>query len=398
VTTAWEVRGGLDEGALGQAFRTLGECYPLLRGRFVEERGRTLVRAGGAGTAPLRLSRAGDVAREIDQEAGWFDGPLARLALVRGEGQDVVVMTLPRAVVDGMSNLAVHRRLWSLYTDLCEDRQVDATPVRPVLAAAIDDEVGRRYSRAELDEYLARQREEDARLPWAALPSPAATAQGPGPDRTFGFVRAGAGPAQAAALSELARAHAITLNALLCGLFTVGVRAVLEPAGGPLPIFFAMAVDMRRRMSPPIPDDVLLSAASACPTRFDAVEVTSDPVELGRRIQQSLRDNDSASVSDRELATIPQMLERASPTLAVTNLGRIPPPRLPGHLQATRLHILAMARYPMLMTMITGFDGHLNLDIPFSRSWFEDHQIQAIASRTQQLIDALASGGRHPGG
>lgn len=220
----------------------------------------------------------------------------------------------------------------------------------------------------------------------------------PGPDRTFGFVRASADPAQVSALSTLAHAHAITLNALLCGLFTVGVRAVLEPADGPIPMFFNMAVDMRRRMNPPIPDDVLLSAASACPTRFDAVDVSSDPVELGRRIHRSLRDNDNASVSDRELATIPQMLERASPTLAVTNVGRIPPPRLPGHLRATRLHILGIARYPMLMTMITGFDGHINLDVPFSRSWFEDHQIQGIATSTQHLIDAMASGGRRPPG
>jgi hypothetical protein len=128
-----DVNGELDEQTLADALAHLQACYPLLAGRFITKDGRPLVRVDDGRYAGLALGCGTDLDEEINASLTWAQGPLFRITLLRESARTRVVMTLPRAFVDGMSYLAVHRRFWAIYAALCKNDPVPADVVQPVL-------------------------------------------------------------------------------------------------------------------------------------------------------------------------------------------------------------------------------------------------------------------------
>lgn len=405
VVTVWKVEGDLDEQALESALQQLVSRYPVLGGKLSLQDGNAYVRVTEGRRAPVRLHRVHDLRRELNAGSDWFEGPLLRMALITRERTHHVVTTLPRACVDGTSIIALHDTFWSLYTAACSGQRSTTPPVLPVLASAIEDEFHHKYAPDDLRDYVARRAEADVRVPPARLPSSASPGEGPGPDPSFGAARVSVDAARTSALVSIAHRHALSVNSLVCGLFTAAVRPSLEPPSGRVSVCCGVAVDMRRRVTPPIPDDVLQSAASGMPIRL-SVGAPADPLALGRELSQSVRENLDAGTAERELAAFPYMARQCPPTFFVTNLGRIPAPSLPGNLAATGLRVLPMARIPTLFVVVTRFGDGLHIDLPFSRAWYTDAQIDAVAAQTHHVIDQAVSrhapaatdrAGAHPG-
>jgi hypothetical protein len=390
VVTVWEVQGDIDEQGLEYALQQLVRRYPVLGGNLSLQDGRAYVRITDEHTAPVRLHRVPELPEELNVGSDWSEGPLLRMTLITKKRTHYIVTTLPRACVDGTSIIALQQAFWSLYTAACSGQRCTTPPIQPILPSAIEDEFHHKYSPADLRDYVAQRAQTDARMPPARLPSLASAGEGPGPDMTFGAARVSVDPASTSSLVEIAHRNALSVNSLVCGLFAAAVRPSLGPAAGPVSVCCGVAVDMRRRVTPPIPDEVLQSAASGLPIRL-AVDVPTDPLALGRELSKSLRENLDAGTAERELAAFPYMAKQCPPTFFVTNLGRIPAPSLPENHVVTGLRILPMARIPTLFVVVTRFGQHLHIDLPFSRAWYTDAQIDDIVSQTRSVIEKAVS-------
>ncbi|WP_306318142.1 MULTISPECIES: condensation protein [unclassified Streptomyces] len=398
VVTVWELRGDLDEPALDRALERLAERCPVLGGSLSCQDGRAYLRMPEQGrTAVPRLQHATELGPELAAGSDWSAGPLLRMALVPGEpGHHHLVTTLPRACVDGTSLLSLQRAFWSFYAEAYENRQHPARPaepvrpVQPVLAPAIEERFADKYTPDDLRAYVDERARTDARMPSVALPALAATGGAPGPDPTFGAVRVGLDAARTAALADLAHHNELSVNSLVCGLLLAAVRPCLRPDTGPVRVCCGVAVDMRRRVAPPIAEDVLQSAASGFPVRV-TVDTGADPVELGRELAASVRENLDAGTAERELAAFSYMAQQCPPTFFVTNLGTIPAPPLPGNLAVTGVRVLPMAHIPTVFAVVTRFDGELHTDLTFSHAWYTDAQIEELASRTHEVADAVVA-------
>src|ERR1700722_9730121 len=182
-----DVEGELDEAVLAQALVRLRECYPLLGGRITAQaEGELLVRIDTAAAGPF-LSRGTDFDDERSAPLSWDQGPLLRFAVLPGQGRSRVAMTLPRAFADAMSYLAVHERLWAIYTALSTGRPVPDRLVEPGLGPAPDDVLGALFTAEQLRGFVGDRARLDAETVPALLPALASRDGGPGPDLSFGI-------------------------------------------------------------------------------------------------------------------------------------------------------------------------------------------------------------------
>ncbi len=209
---------------------------------------------------------------------------------------------------------------------------------------------------------------------------------GPGPDPTFGAARISVSPRRTAALARLARRHDISFNSLLSGLIAAAVHPFLDPADEPASVQCRIAVDMRRRLRPPLPDEVVQSAASGIPVRLQ-LGMDADPVTLGREVAQAIHKGLAEELAERELAAFVHMLQQRPPTLGITGLGRIAPPELPAGVAVTGLRVLPVTHLPLPFVAYSRFGPALGIDIPFSRAWFADGDIEDFASALRELIE-----------
>lgn len=395
VVTVWEVQGDLDEQAVERALGALAQVYPLIGGRVFFRGERAYMSIPKTDAAAVLLHHAGDVASEFSVGLDWSKGPLLRMALVSEGRRHHLVSTMPRACVEGMGLIALQRRFWSLYAAECTGRPVVPVPVQPVLAEAIEDRLEHKYSPADLRAYVDRRAQEEIGHPPARLPDLVSSQGVPGPDPTFGTTRVSVDPATTSSLADIAHRHGMSVNSLVCGLVVAALRSSLQPATGPVSIGCGIAVDLRRRMTPPIPPEVMQSAAAGFTVRL-LVGDDPDPIALGRELSAGVRENLDAGTAERELATFTNMVGKFPPTCTVTNLGTIPVPALPGDQVITDVRILPMTRIPMPFLVVSQFDGALRVDIPFSRACHTDTQIEALAARTRDIMQTTVALHAHP--
>ncbi|UGQ15460.1 hypothetical protein LO772_17040 [Yinghuangia sp. ASG 101] len=399
VVTVCEVHGDLDESAVERALQALAQVYPLIGGRIVFRDGGGCMRIPET-AAVVRLHRADALAPELSVRTDWSEGPLLRVTLISEERKHLLVSTMPRACVEGMGLVALHKRFWALYAAECSGSSVTPTPVHPILAPPIEDSLRHKYSASDLRNYAAQQAGTETRYPPARLPNLLSPEGVPGSDPTFGATRVTVDPAGTTALANIAHRNRMSVNSLVCGVVVAALRPLLEPSTGPVRVGCGVAVDMRRRMNPPIPPEVMQSAASGLPIEL-VVGDDADPVELGRELSARVRENLDAGTAERELAglaTFRNMVERQPPTCTVTNLGTIPVPTLPGNQVVTDFRLLPMTRIPMPFVVVSQFDGRLSLDIAFSRACHTDAQIDDIAARTRGMVQTTVSLHEHASG
>jgi len=390
-----EVVGELDEEVLSRALAHLVSCHPLLAGTITarDGQGRQRVRTGSyrPGAGPV-LGRGVDFDEEINATLSWEEGPLLRVTVLREPdrpGRSRVVMTLPRAFADAMSYLALHRRLWSFYTDLAADRPVEADPVRPVLGPALDDVLSARFTPGPLRAFVAERACLDDEFPPVLLPTQASGNGGPGPDPSFRVVGVEADTDCCERLVRRAHASSLTVNALVSGILLASLRS-LFPVPGPVRLLCTTAVDMRRRLSPPMPAEVLQSAATTTSVRLD-VEDHANPVEVGHDLDARLRADLESGAAAMELAAFPHMLDQHPPSLVITNVGTIAEPVLPDGLRIDDVRLAPLGHVPMIFAVVSRHRGRLAADVTYSRAWYTDTQIEELARAASATLHELTA-------
>ncbi|MDV9186863.1 condensation protein [Streptomyces sp. SR27] len=383
-----EVVGELDEEVLSRALARLVACYPLLAGTITagDEQGRQLVRTGQSGPGPV-LGHGADLNEEINAPLTWERGPLLRVTLLREPdrpGRARVVMTLPRAFADAMSYQALHQRLWALYADLSAGRQVSADPVQPVLGPALDDVLAARFSPRQLRDFVAERARLDIQSPPALLPAPASRNGGPGSDPSFRVIGIEADADRCERLVQCARDASLTVNALVSGILLTSLRT-LFPARGPVRLLCTTAVDMRRRLSPPMPAEVLQSAATTTSIRL-MVDDHAHPVESGRDLDTRLRADLESGAAAMELAAFPYMLDQHPPSLVITNVGTIAEPVLPDGLRIADVRLAPLGHVPMVFAVVSRYRSRLAIDVTYSRAWYTDTQIDEVARTVRAAL------------
>lgn len=132
-----EIAGRIDREILGESVRTLARFLPVLTARFVPTDNGCLIRIDD-GAPPLEIHRSEDFEAELNFAPNWLAGPLLRVALIEGRTRTTVALNLPRAVADGMSFIALHERLWRIYTELLAGNVVKTYPIAPVLPPSLE--------------------------------------------------------------------------------------------------------------------------------------------------------------------------------------------------------------------------------------------------------------------
>ncbi|WP_326681965.1 phthiocerol/phthiodiolone dimycocerosyl transferase family protein [Streptomyces sp. NBC_01237] len=385
-----DVEGDLDEEILTEALARLRSSYPLLAGSIVRGAdGEQVVRIDETAPGPL-LNNGVDLDQEISAPLAWDKGPLLRLTLLHEPHRTRVVMTLPRAFSDGMSYLAVHQRLWDLYTALSTRRPVATEPVRPVLGPALDDMLASRFTPQQLREFVAERARLDAGAPPSLLPALASRNGAPGPDTSFGIIGVEADADRCGRLVQCAHDASLTLNALVSGILLTSLRSLFPAAVDPVRMLCTTAVDMRRRLDPPLPDQVLQSAATTTSIRLRVTD-RSHPVEVGHDLAARLRADLDTGAAAMELAAFAYMLDQHPPSLVITNVGIITEPRLPGGLRIRDVRLAPLGHVPMIFAVVSRYKGRLAVDLTYSRAWYTDAQIQELARHVSVALDDLVA-------
>ncbi|MER5556857.1 condensation protein [Streptomyces sp. NPDC002793] len=384
-----DIEGEPDEALLAQALVRLRECYPLLGGRILTPTGSgPLVRIDSTASGP-GLSRGSDFDEVVSTPPAWDSEPLLRLTVVPGREGSRLVMTLPRAFVDATSYLAVHERLWALYTTLSAGRPAPVGPVEPVLAPALDGVLGALFTAGRLRRFVAERARLDTEVPPALLPALASADGGPGPDMSFGIVAVEALPEHCERLVRRARDASLTLNSLVSGVLLTSLRSLLPASDGPARMLCTTAVDMRRRLSPPLPAEVLQSAATTTSIRLD-VDERAHPVEVGHDLSARLRADLDSGAAAMELAAFPYMLDQHPPSLVITNVGVISEPELPDGQRIRNVRLAPLGHVPMLFAVVSRYRGRLAVDLTYSRAWYTDAQMRTLADRVSAALEDVA--------
>ncbi|MET9535055.1 condensation protein [Streptomyces sp. NPDC006649] len=389
-----DIVGELDEAVLAHALARLRSCYPLITGRITTDRAEAgpLARIGETATGPF-LGHGADFDEEISAPLNWEQDPLLRITVLHEPdrpGHRRVVLTLPRAFADAMSYVVVNQRLWTLYTALSTGRPAPDEPVRPVLGPALDDLLAARFTPRQLRDFVDERARLDTGAPPALLPTPASRNGGPGPDLSFGIIEIEADADQCAQLVRRAHDASLTVNALVSGILLTALRTLFPAPGGPVRILCTTAVDMRRRLVPPLPYEVLQSAATTTSIRLE-VAGGADPVAVGQDLDTRLRAALENGAAAMELAAFPHMLDQHPPSLVITNVGAITAPDLPDGLRMADVCLAPLGHVPMVFAVVKRYQGRLTMTLNYSRAWYTDTQIHALAHQAATLLTDLTA-------
>lgn len=392
VVLSCDVEGDLDDAVLAQALTHLQARTPLLTGKITEGPGRQpLVLIADTDPGPgTDLGHGADFDEEINAPLAWDQGPLLRATVVRGQDRTRVVMSLPRAFVDGMSYLSLHQRLWDTYTSLATGRPVSAGLIQPVLGPALDDLLASHFTSGQLRDFVAERARLDTERPPVLVPALASHDGGPGEDMSFRIVGIDLDGGRRERLEQCARDASLSVNALVSGILLTSLRSLLPAQDGPARLLCTTAVDMRRRLTPPLSAEVLQSAATTTSIRLE-VSKEARPAAVGQDLDARLRADLDSGAAAMELAAFPYMLDQHPPSLVITNVGTITEPALPEGLRISNVRLAPLGHVPMVFAVVSRYQARLAVDLTYSRAWYTDTQIKELSDHVSAALDHLTA-------
>ncbi|MFD9320107.1 condensation domain-containing protein [Streptomyces sp. NPDC060053] len=395
------LRGRLDIETLSAAFDAVTEEHPALRTRIVPDgEGFALDLLDEAGRPRLsaRTGAAEDAyATELNTPLP-VGGPLSRAVLVsapEGDGH-LFVLSVDHTVVDGHSGIALHNEIWDRYRALAEGEErpgaADSTPgwAVPVseLLPAVDE--------AATAAYLELRAAEARRHP-AELVAYDVTEASP-VDGRIEVCRLTLDEERTGLLRRSARTAGVSVHALVAAALLTTARRCL-PGDGPRTLGCLSPVDLRSRLSPPVPALVMVPAVT---THLQTLDVTpeSDPVELARTVHARLGDFVAGDGPHHEMRITPEIPRNPTLQLATviaTNMGVVPGPRLPEGLEATDVRLVpareqyfpAAGRSPV-MACVVAFEGRLAIEFPYFTACFSPAFVRAFRDEVRAVLDACA--------
>ncbi|WP_242886372.1 phthiocerol/phthiodiolone dimycocerosyl transferase family protein [Actinomadura litoris] len=381
--------GDLDAGALDRAMGLLARAHPILRTQIVQTGGERFVLRVAAGRPPLVLHEDGTTFTDV-VTAPWRVGErAARLVVFREGRRCTIVLAIHHAVSDGRLITALLQRLVEHY-----DALVSGVP----LPAADRDELD-----PPLEEVLRREGPPDpAPLPRPAPPPEVATlaprtVQPNGP-ASFGFINLRLDPEATARFVAAAKQNGLSVSSLVVGAMATSLRTLHE-TGGPLTLALCLQVDLRARMSPPIPPEAAMSAVGSVIINLPVAREAT-PVEVGVRV-----DGEMEATADRALhqarllaAGTLDLSGTQEISVSISNLGRLSFPATAGGLRFEAIRSVATMPFMRVPALVSNtVNGALNLDLIYNRAFLADEPARRLTRELRNRMAAPAgTGARSP--
>ncbi|MGY5633857.1 phthiocerol/phthiodiolone dimycocerosyl transferase family protein [Streptomyces sp. UC1A3] len=202
-------------------------------------------------------------------------------------------------------------------------------------------------------------------------------------------------------LRRTARASGVSVHALVAASLLAAARRRLD-GDGPRTLGCLSPVDLRSRLSPPLPASAMVPAVTTHLQTL-AVSRTSEPLELARAVHTRLSDFLTRGDHLHEMRITPEIPRNPALQLATviaTNMGAVPGPRLPSGLRAVDVRLVPAREqyFPQagrspVMACVVSFEGRLAIEFPHSTACFSPDFMRAFRDdvRTGLLRFATAT-------
>lgn len=401
------LRGRVDAGALAAAFDAVTQAHPTLRARIVADGGGHALALLDETERPRLETRTADLEEAYATELNrplTVGGPLSRAVLVSAPGgtEHLFVLVVDHTVTDGHSSITLHNTVWDHYRALVTDERpqpgrADAgtadVPEWPEPVSALLPPADEADTAAYLDARIAQAKKSPVEL---VRYDPARTGGGAGDEGHIEVCRLTLDTDRTARLRGRAREAGVSVHALIAAALLRTARRRLE-GDGPRTLGCLSPVDLRSRLTPPLPASVMVPAVT---THLQTLEVseTSDPVDLARTVHARVNDFIARGDHFHEMRITPEIPRNPALQLAtviVTNMGVVPGPRLPDGLRAVDVRLVPgrenyfpQAGRSPVMACVVSFEGRLSIEFPHSTACFSPTFMRTF--RDEVLDDLLA--------
>ncbi|MGW3988004.1 phthiocerol/phthiodiolone dimycocerosyl transferase family protein [Streptomyces sp. NPDC004830] len=397
------LRGRVDVAALSAAFDAMTETNPPLRSRIEQDGTAHLLRVLGEDERPRLITRTGEETEAYAAELNRplpVGGPLSRAVLVSApDGEShLFVLVVDHTVVDGHSSIALHNALWDRYRALVEGEPAPAGSGSPGWPEPVSRLVPDADA-ADTAKYLDARLHDARSHPVELVPY----------DATAGEHADGAGQIEVRRLTldvehtsrlrRRARDAGVSVHALIAATLLGTARRRLD-GDGPRTLGCLSPVDLRSRLSPPLPASALVPAVTTHLQTLD-VSGTAEPLDLARTVHGRLSDFLARGDHFHELRITPEIPRTPALQLAtviVTNMGVVPGPRLPARLRAAdvrlvpaREHYFPQAGRSPVMACVVSFEGRLSVEFPHSTACYSPAFMSAFRDDVRAGLLRLAS-------
>ncbi|GAA3501423.1 hypothetical protein GCM10019016_085300 [Streptomyces prasinosporus] len=411
------LRGRVDVEALSAAFDAVTEENPTLRSCIVPDGTGHALRLLGEDERPRLVTRTGDEdeahAAELNRPLP-VGGPLTRAVLVSAPDGDrhLFVLLVDHTVTDGHSSIALHNALWDRYRALVEGEgaaaavAAPAEPHWPRPVSALLPPADAADTAAYLDDRLEEVRRHPVELVPYDVRRPSATGHGPGADGSgdgrIEVCRLTLDAERTARLRRAARRSGVSVHSLISAALLTAARRRLD-GDGPRTLGCLSPVDLRSRLSPPLPASVMVPAVT---THLQTLQVpgSPDPLELARTVHARLGDFIARGDQFHEMRITPEIPRNPALQLATviaTNMGVVPGPRLPDGLRAVDVRLVPAREqyFPQagrspVMACVVSFEGRLSIEFPHCTACFSPSFTAAFRDDVLDGLLAFASTAR----
>ncbi|MFF1719750.1 protein kinase [Streptomyces sviceus] len=392
--------GPVDPSALSAAFEAITAEQPQLLAHLVPDGdGHALELLREAERPRLRTrTGSGEAYLEELNTPLTVGGPLTRAVLVSDpdEERHTLVLSIDHVITDGHSGIALLNTLWDRYREF-----LGGTGVPRPLVAGFPEPISALLpptDAADTAEHLARRVEKTGRHPVALVPYDVEATEAPEEDHRIEVQRLLLDTGATTGLRERARAEGLSVHALLSAALLLAARRRMDGAD-PRVLGCVSPVDLRSRLSPPVPANLMVAAVTMHLQALPVGEDT-DLLELAREVGDGMRNFLDRGDHFREMRIMPSAPRHPAlhlGTVIVTNMGAVSGPRLPEGTRITdvrlvpaREHYFPQAGRSPFMACVTTFDGRLAIEFPHYTACFSRPFMTGLRAEVHASLLALA--------
>jgi phenolphthiocerol/phthiocerol/phthiodiolone dimycocerosyl transferase len=404
--TMWmsmRLRGKLDHSALGGAFRSLQDAYPVLRCRIrLSDAGFLLVSEGEAEPAFSVREEALPEIPALCPLAG--EESLVAVEVISDGDEHWVSFGLHHGLADGRLAAHYYSRFWTTYT------QITATGIVPIAVPApiprAPEELLRERGIVQLD-HSGVERLDGVVWGGKAVSS---TAEFPVENHR----RIGLDQQTSAALRRAVRTRGVSVNGVVCGTILKAERSlVAAPAEEPVALGLKCVVDLRSRVDPPIGIAEVTNGFAMGYSRL-VVNAASDPVNIGRRVTGQLNaDLASGLIQQQIYHAVADIGRIRAPVVFVTNVGEFGRFLLPDGLVVENVYgcmeVDDRPREQVRWALeekgvqlgwasgyeVSSYDGQLSVEARYPAGSFSTEEIDRLTAEIDALLCGVANAERH---
>ncbi|MGW5575144.1 phthiocerol/phthiodiolone dimycocerosyl transferase family protein [Nocardia thailandica] len=390
------VTGPLDIARVRGVLDGLAAAHPLLRCRTAEVDGVACLVRDDTYRPPLRVRTGGESAylTLINAPQDWSEG-LFRAEVLREGDRHQLVLVVHHGIADGRSAAALLALFWRNYTAGITGEAAALVFPDQSLPPAMDVALSTVIGAGDAEAWLDTVRVAAAGLDPAAAPRTLPHDGGAhDPLGRFALRRVELSAERTSGLVRAARDAGLTVHALLTGVALAALRTRF-PEPGAVPMFCGHAADVRGELTPPVPLHALGNYASGAGTYAVAGD-DADPFAIGRDAGAALRTALDAHEPARFILAVQRAdaataaLLAAPPTVALSNLGRLPAHQLPAELAFVRDDIYAMGPgMPPKLTVFTR-GPRLTVQLEFDTAVHARAGMDGLHRTLAELLDEAA--------